>query len=62
MSSEKRDITKAKIICIVTADEKITFNLSKLFRPNSKVIKRPIAADNELEIIANIATTPPTTL
>ena len=60
--STKRHTSKAIITCTVTADENIVFSLSLLSRPNSKVIKRLIAVDNEPEITENIATTPPTTL
>jgi hypothetical protein len=47
---------------MVTEEENTLFNFSLLPVPNSNVMKRDMAADNDPDNIENIATTPPTTL
>ena len=47
---------------MVTEEENTLFNFSLLPVPNSNVMKRDIAADNDPDNIENIAPTPPTTL
>ena len=47
---------------MVTDEEKIRLSLGKFPFPNSKVMNRLMAADNDPESIENMVTTPPTTL
>ena len=48
--------------CIVTEAEKILLSLLWSPFPNSYVMNRLMAADNDPDMTENIATTPPTTL
>lgn len=48
--------------CIITEAEKILLSLLWSPFPNSSVMNRLMAADNESDMTDNIATTPPTTL
>ena len=48
--------------CIVSDVEKMRLSFALSPVPSSNVMNREIVADNDPEITANIATTPPTTL